>query len=310
MLNIWFIGTGNFSALCLENFLKNSVSFSKIITGMPTRSGRNNKEIPSHVELLASQNNLNVIRTGSLSKNDVLISDFKNNTPDLIFVIDFGQIIREPFLNGAKFGCLNIHPSSLPRWRGAAPIQRALLNNDKKIGVSVFRLVQEMDAGNILAQNEFDVNDSDSAKNLYEKLASEGVNLATKIIQKINNSDFISEIKQDDSLATYAHKLEKSDFEISLDYTSQQIFNTVRALNMSGGAFLRLKNNKRLKIFSVKKNILKSDSPNKILSLENNPVISCKDFSIELLEVQPESKKIMSGKNWAAGLRLNINDSL
>ncbi len=303
--DLWFIGTGEFAALCLENFQKENVNFSKIITGLPTRSGRNNKELPSHVEIFASKNNLEVTRTGLLSKNESLISDFNAKIPDLIFVIDFGQIIREPFLNGAKFGCLNIHPSILPRWRGAAPIQRALLNGDEKIGVSVFKLVQKMDAGNIFFQTEFQVQDSDSAKNLYEKLAQEGVKLAKKIISSENN---FSGTEQDDSLATYANKLEKSEFEISFDLKSQDFFNKVRALNMSGGAFIKLKNNKRMKIFSVKKNILESKIKGEILSLENNPVISCADFSLEFLEVQPESKKIMSGKQWADGLRLKIHD--
>ncbi|MBR0220684.1 MAG: hypothetical protein IJQ63_02835, partial [Synergistaceae bacterium] len=175
-MRIWFVGTGKFAALCLKNLVKNiqpfdhsvlqslqgrqdlvapvkgdvnevdrgvrNIELEKIITGLPTRSGRGGKEQASQVELEAVKLNLNniVTRTGLLSKNEDLINEVETNAPDLIFVIDFGQIIREPFLNSAKYGCLNIHPSLLPKWRGAAPVQRALMNGDDKVGVTVFRL--------------------------------------------------------------------------------------------------------------------------------------------------------------------------
>ncbi len=306
--NSWFIGNGNFAALCLENFMSYGVNFAKIITGLPTRSGRNNRENPSPVETFAISKNLQVTRTGKISQNQDLLSEFSANTPELIFVIDFGQIIREPLLTGTT--CVNIHPSMLPKYRGAAPIQRALLNGDEKIGVTLFRLAQEMDAGNIFAQSEFEIQDSDSAQNLYGKLANLGVNLALEFFANANPGN-IHEIPQDNSRVTYANKLDKSEFELSFEIDAQKFFNSVRALNMSGAAYITLKKSgKRLKIWSARKNSLRSESQicGEILSLENNPVISCEDFSIELLQVQPEAKKIMTGKQWSDGLRLKIHE--
>ena len=293
----WFIGTGEFSALCLENLVKKNFPLSKIITGLPTRSGRNSKLNVSKVEEFSNKLNLEVIRTGKLSENIDLISELQNQKPDLILVIDFGQIIKEPFLNSPKLGCLNIHPSMLPKWRGAAPIQRALLNGDNSIGVSVFRLVQEMDAGPILAQREIEINNSDSAKILYEKLSDLGTDL---LIEGLNN---FSLKEQDDKFSSYADKLEKEDFEISFGLTAQKFFNSVRALDASGGAFIKI-NGKRLKIWKTEVKELKGRFAGEILNTENNPIVACSDYSVELIEVQAEGKKITSGKDWLNGSRV------
>ena len=287
--NIWFTGTGNFAALCLENLINNGLNFSKIITGLPTRSGRNGKENPSAVELKAVSLGLKAERTGKLNENENLLSELENNAPDLIFVIDFGQIIKEPFLNAPKFGCLNIHPSLLPEYRGAAPIQRALLDGKNYTGVSVFRLVKAMDAGGILAQEKFLIPENFNASDLYCELSKTGSKIAAEAVEKNN----FTLTPQDDSLATYAEKLNKKDFELSQSMTAEKFCNTVRALDMSGGAFMMI-NNKRVKIWRAK--IHKENS--------KNPVISCSDLSVELIEVQSEGKKRTSGEEWARGLRL------
>ena len=168
---MWFIGTGIFASLCLEGLVKRGLTFSRIITGNPTRSGRNNKENPSAVEIKANGLGLTVTRTGKLSQNDELITALEAENPSIIFVVDFGQIIREPFLSRM---CLNIHPSLLPEYRGAAPIQRALLDGHNHTGVTVFRLAAKMDAGEILAQSEIDIAPSENASDLYLRLSEIG----------------------------------------------------------------------------------------------------------------------------------------
>ena len=183
--NIWFIGTGNFAVLCLEGLIKNGLTFSKIVTGLPTRSGRNGKENPSAVELKSEALGLDATRTGKLNDNAELISELENETPELIFVIDFGQIIKSPFLDAPKYGCLNIHPSLLPEYRGAAPIQRALLDGKNYTGVSVFQLVKAMDAGAILTQEKFFIPDDFNASDLYRELSKIGSRIAAEALEKI-----------------------------------------------------------------------------------------------------------------------------
>lgn len=312
--NIWFTGTGQFAALCLENLINEGINFSKILTGLPTRSGRNGKENPSAVELKANSLGLSVERTGKLNENENLISELENNTPDLIFVIDFGQIIREPFLSKPRYGCLNIHPSLLPEYRGAAPVQRALLDGKDYTGVSVFQLVKAMDAGGILAQEKFLIPEDFNASDLYRKLSRIGSKIAVEALKKLPDSRPPTEFNltpQDEGNATFANKLEKKEFELSFSMTAKKFCDTVRALDMSGGAFLII-NGKRVKIWRAGQSGVRSEELGKIFSIPDfkNPVISCSDFCVELIEVQGEGKKRTSGAEWARGLRLKQNEIL
>ena len=286
---IWFIGTGQFAALCLENLVAvHHLHFEKIITGLPTRSGRNNKELPSHVELKANELGLAVTRTGKLNDNAELIDALATNTPDIIFVIDFGQIIKPPFLDAM---CLNIHPSLLPKYRGAAPIQRALLNGEEFTGVSVFRLVKAMDAGEILAQEKFTIPENYSASDLYTKLAEIGCDIAVEALKKFPDLTFTP---QDEEQASYADKLSKDEFELTQSMTAKNFCDTVRALDMSGGAYIIL-DGKRVKIWRAC--LSSGDS--------KNPELACSDSSVELVEVQSEGKKRTTGQEWSRGLRTN-----
>lgn len=300
----WYMGTGQFAALCLEGLIRRNVSFTKIITGLPTRSGRNNKENPSPVEIKASGLGLSVSRTGKLTENHELISELETNKPDVIFVIDFGQIIKPPFLD---FMCLNIHPSLLPEYRGAAPIQRALLDGKKKTGVTVFRLAQSMDAGDILAQREVNIASEQNASDLYNILADIGCEIACEALKAP-----LVFTKQDDSQATFAGKLTKQDFALDFTMSAEKIFDSVRALDMSGGAYVMV-NNKRVKLWRVKLRDdlrVKENQTGRIIELDNGPVIACSDFAIELLEVQSEGKKRTSGLEWLRGMRLRACDIL
>ena len=299
---MWFIGTGIFASLCLEGLTKRGLSFSRIITGNPTRSGRNSRENPSAVEIKAAGLGLTVTRTGKLSENEELVSALDSENPSVIFVVDFGQIIREPFLSRL---CLNIHPSLLPEYRGAAPIQRALLDGKNHTGVTVFRLAAKMDAGEILAQSGIDISPSENASDLYLRLSEIGCRIASESL-KVKPLKFSA---QDDSLSTYANKIEKSEFEVSFTNPASRFVNTVRALDMSGGAYALI-SGKRVKIWrACVRNDIAGECGH-VANIEGNPVIMCSDSGVELQEVQSEGKRKMTGREWSAGLRLKAGDVL
>lgn len=303
-MNIWFIGTGPFASLCLEGLTKRGVTFTRIITGLPTRSGRNGRENPSPVELKAISLGLTVSRTGRLNDNHELLHALEAENPDVIFVIDFGQIIREPFLSRL---CLNIHPSLLPNLRGAAPIQRALMNGYTRTGVTLFRLVRAMDAGDIVSQTEIDIAPDDNAEDLYVRLADLGSELA---YEALNHFPELTFTPQNESLATYAPKIEKSEHEVSFNMTAERIINTVRALAMSGGAYIMIRK-KRIKLWRVSlRDDMKDSECGRVLSLEGGLVISCADYAVEIHELQSEGKNIMSGIEWSRGLRIKKGDEL
>lgn len=306
-MNIWFIGTGPFAALCLEGLTKRNVSFTRIITGLPTRSGRNGKTHPSPVELKALSHGLDVTRTGKLNENHELLNELEANRPEIIFVIDFGQIIREPFLSSPVYGCWNIHPSLLPDLRGAAPVQWALLKGYKQTGVSVFRLVKAMDAGDIIAQREINIAPDDNAEDLYLRLADLGSELAYESLNRIHEIKFTP---QNENLAAYAPKLEKKDFALSFDMSAEKIINAVRALAMSGGAYIMIRN-KRVKLWRVSlREDMKDSECGRVMSLDDSLVVSCADYGIEIQKVQTEGKNIMSGIEWSRGLRIKQGDML
>lgn len=299
---MWFIGTGQFASLCLEGLVKRGLSFTRIITGNPTRSGRNSKENPSAVELKANGLGLTVTRTGKLSQNEELITALEAENPGVIFVVDFGQIIREPFLSRL---CLNIHPSLLPEYRGAAPIQRALLDGKNHTGVTVFRLAAKMDAGEILAQSEIDIAPTDNASDLYLRLSEIGSRIAFDSLR----NEPLKFSAQDDSLSTYANKIDKSEFEVSFTDSALRFVNTVRALDMSGGAYAVI-SGKRVKIWRARIRRDISGECGHVVNAEGNPVIMCSDSGVELQEVQSEGKRKMTGREWSAGLRLKAGDVL
>lgn len=295
-MNIWFTGTGQFAALCLDALTRRGVTFTRIITGNPTRSGRNNKENPSPVEIMAANLGLTVTRTGKLSENQELISALDSENPDVIFVIDFGQIIREPFLSRM---CLNIHPSLLPEYRGAAPIQRALLDGHDRTGVTVFRLAKAMDAGEILEQRCVGIREEDNASDVYIGLAETGCEVAARALK---NPEGFTFTPQDDSLATIAPKLEKQEFLLAAESSATKFVNTVRALDMSGGAYI-IADGKRLKVWRARLREDLSGNAGEIIMSDGSPVIMCRDSGVELLEVQSEGKRRMTGREWSAGLR-------
>ena len=154
MRSVWFCGTGKFAARCLARLASCGVSFELVVTQPPTRRGRGMKELPSPLEEKAVDLGLPVARTLRLNGDEELQSRLSACPPDVMLVVDFGQMIRRPWLDGPRAGCLNIHPSLLPKWRGAAPVRRALMNGDQTVGVTVFSLTEGMDSGPILPQDD------------------------------------------------------------------------------------------------------------------------------------------------------------
>lgn len=233
---------------------------------------------------------------------------WRRETPETIIVVDFSQKIGEPFLSISPFGCLNIHPSILPCYRGAAPIQRAIINGDLSTGVSVFRLVQEMDAGPLLASSALKIGDDDNFGEIAEKLAVEGSRLLLNGLELFRQGR-ISFKEQDHENATFAPRITKAETELSWKYPSKKVHDLVRAMNPVPGCFL-LVSGKRLKIWETRM-LPDSGEPGEIIGFHGgNPVIACLTGALELVQVQPEGKKISGGAEWMRGSSFKKGDRL
>ena len=308
-MRIWFIGGGAFAASCLTA-MSPHLRFERIVTGQPTKAGRGLTDRVSAVERAARELGLAVERTGPLSRNEALKNAMITDPPGLAFVVDFAQIVEEPFLNGPEHGCLNIHPSLLPRWRGAAPVQRAILSGDTVTGVTVFRLVKELDAGPILAQLEMPLPLDADSSGLFQSLASAGSQIALKSVQSIieGNCQFSD---QNSEFVTYAAKLDKEEGRISWKRDCLPVHNTVRAFAFSSGAFVTVVG-KRLKVWRTATVDAKAAKvPGTVLFLAGgDPVVACGSGAVRLVEVQSEGKRRVSGAEWLRGARLGEGDIL
>jgi methionyl-tRNA formyltransferase len=306
-VRIWFIGGGPFAASCLTR-MSARLSFEKIVTGHPTKAGRGLQDRVSCVERAASDLGLPVERTGPLPRNEGLTRAVSSAPPDVMFVVDFAQLIREPFLSAPRHGCLNIHPSLLPRWRGAAPVQRALLEGDETTGVTVFRLVEELDAGPVLARVEVPIPPSATSAELFDLLALAGSKIAVQSIESLIESSY-QYLDQNSEFATYAVKLDKTEAQVSWDQGCFRVHNTVRAFASSIGAFVIVMG-KRLKLWRTVP-VEGEGAPGQILRfIEGDPVVACAGGALRLKEVQSEGKRKVSGAEWACGARLRAGEGL
>ncbi len=304
---LWFFGTGTFAASCLTH-LAQKIRFDLIVTSPPSSGGRGMRNIISPVEKICETLHLGVFRSSKVSVEPELLNRLAESPPDCILVVDFGQKILEPFLSTPAWGCVNIHPSLLPSYRGAAPVQRALLNEDRVTGVSLFRLVEEMDAGPILLREELTVGETGSAGEILEILAEKGSELYLLGVKCLieGSCEFRD---QDSESVTYAPKIANKEAECFWSWPSHRLVSTVRAMNPSPGAFILI-GAKRMKIWEALHHP-SSGRPGEIVDfIDGFPIVGTSERSVVLLCVQPEGKKRLSGAEWARGIRLKKGDFL
>jgi len=305
------MASGSWGAQCLLELTKKDVFPDLVVTSNPKPSGRGLKLRLNKVEEVANSLKLNLWRSENINLDEALKEELVAQKLDVIIVIDFGQKVKEPFLSIPKFGCINLHPSLLPKYRGAAPIQRALMDGQKVTGVTVFKLTELMDAGPILAQEEVPIDIDDTAGMLSEKLLSAGVDLLVTALNLLvaGTAKFK---EQDESTATYAPKITNEEAFFDFDKKATEIHNKVRALNPKPGAYT-IVNNKRLKVWRTKL-INKEETlstPRTILSIDEGfPVIACGKGAVSLREVQWEGKATIDGRSFINGLRFHEGDVL
>ena len=304
---LWFFGTGSFGARCLETIHK-ELPFDLVVTAPPSRGGRGMKVIPSPVEEACVRLGIAARHSARVGSDNELLSLLEKEPPLTILVTDFGQKIPEPYLSAPVKGCLNIHPSLLPRYRGAAPVQRSLMNGDAVTGVSLFRLVEEMDAGPVLLQGKYAPGEEAAAGEVLEALAEEGSKLFLLGV-KCFIKGIYSFKEQDSESVSYAPKIEKKEAEIFWNQPATMIANRVRALNPAPGAFF-LTEQKRVKIW-VARISEKTGGPGEIVGFDGGfPVVGAAEGAVVLVSVQPEGRQRLSGADWARGLRLEKGDFL
>ncbi|ATH09421.1 methionyl-tRNA formyltransferase [Halobacteriovorax marinus] len=306
-LNIIFCGTPDFSVPALEMLFNHPhVNLSHVIT-MPDRpAGRGQKLQSPPVAEFAKASKISLIQTENINREEEILNKLEGEKVDAIVVLAFAQFLGSRILNLPKLGCFNIHTSLLPKYRGAAPIQYALLNGDKESGVSIQRMVKQMDAGDLVHSYPMQLDDNETGGQLYTRLKFQAaLSLNTVISELLNNK--ITYTPQDHDAATFAPTLKKEDGFLDFsNKTIEEIHNQVRALIPWPGTWCKL-NEKRLKVFSVEKS-LKSISPGACDTKDGNILIGCSNGTLRLSDVQIEGKKRCSDTSLINGMKNSTTD--
>ena len=308
MFRIGFCGSGHFAELCLRQ-LAAGCEIAWVITNPPKASGRGLQLRKTPVNEAAEELGISCYTTDRLSADTERIEWLKKDCADLIFVIDFGQMIKEPVLSLPKYGCINLHPSKLPAYRGSAPLQRCIIDGLSLTAVSIFRLDEGMDSGSLLAQPEVEITDGETYETLLEKCAKIGCKEMLRLLEAgAENWNFTPQSREGVSLAP---KIEKSEGKINWAKSAFQCSCLIRALANAPGVFC-FYGGKRLRLFKAEiVNTGKNAEAGTIIAVENGyPVIVCGQNALKLEIVQPDGKRKQSASDWLRGARLNIGDRL
>lgn len=302
-MNIVFMGTPDFAVPCLEKLIKSeNCNVLAVFTQPDKKVGRKQLLTPPPVKVLAVQHNIPVYQPVTL-KNEDAFETIRKLNPDLMVVVAYGKILPKPILDYPKFGCINVHASLLPKYRGAAPIQWAVLNGDKKTGVCVQQMDIGIDTGDILFTEETDIGINETSEELFERLSVIGADALIKTMDLIIKGQ-TNPVPQPDGDFGYASMIDKSMSNIDWSKSAFEVHNQIRGLQ-SWPCASTVINGKNVK---VHKSVLSSEKGNeagKVVNNKNVVTVSCGDGNcIDILELQPDGKKRMDAKSFLAGNKI------
>lgn len=286
-MKIVFMGTPDFALQALKA-LANEHEILAVYTKEPKISGRGNKLLKTPVHIWAEEHNIEV-RTPKTLRNEDEQKKFAELKADIAVVAAYGLILPQPILEAYPLGCINIHASLLPRWRGAAPIQRAIEAGDKASGVTIMKMAEGLDTGDMLLKSEVDIAPDMTGGDLHDKLAAIGADLVLKTLREWKN---IKPEVQDDSLSCYANKIEKTESLLNFDSTAEELERKIRAFNPYPAVYFEHKGErfKILRAATANENIEKG----KVVQLAKKLLVGCSNGAIEVIEIQRQGKKAMT----------------
>jgi len=304
------MGTAGLSCASLEK-LACDFSVVAVVTQPDKPKGRELKPQPSPVKILAQKLNLPVLQPAT-ARDEKFISELRGLQPELVVVVAYGQILPQSILDLPKFGCVNVHTSLLPKYRGASPIQSAILNGETETGVTIMKMDAGLDTGAIVAQTRTPILPEDNSQTLHDRLAQLGAELLVKTIP-----DFVAgKIQPQPQPAedvTYAAKIKKEDGRIDWNLSAQKILDRLRAFTPWPGAFTFLKVEPKPQLLKIWKAeiVERSGNAGEILSVDKNGiVVACGQNALRILELQREGGRRMNAAEFLAGHLLKVGEKL
>ena len=298
------MGTPEFAVPILKSLKESKHEIVCVYTQPPKKKARGQKIISSPVHQYAEKLKISIRYPTNLNE-DKEYNFIKKIKPDLVIVVAYGQIIPKKFLDLPKIFFLNIHASILPKWRGAAPIQRAIMNLDKETGISIMKIVPKLDSGPVMMKSKIDISKDVNYEELSKKLSTLGAKLildSLNLIEK-NKANFVA---QNESEATYAKKIKKNESKINWSHSAKNVIAKINALHPNPGSWLDY-NGSRIKIIKAKK-IICDGKPG--IVLDEKFTIGCLKNAIQILEVKKEGKQKMAAKEFLKGNKIKIGQNL
>ncbi len=307
-MRILFMGTPDFAVPSLRALCETNEVIG-VVTQPDKPKGRGYQFIPPPVKVFAVEKGLPVYQPTTL-KSEEFMTLLSELDPDLIAVVAFGKILPKAVLDYPKYGCINVHGSLLPKYRGAAPMQRAIMEGETVTGVTTMYMDVGLDTGDMLLVRELPIGENDNFEDVHDGLAELGAKALIETVAGLANGT-IERIKQDDSLSTYAAKIEKEDCLIDFSLDAKVIHDRIRGLSPIPLAFTHTPDGKLLKVTATRVTGENTSKPaGTVISLENEIVVACGKGAIAILGVLPEGKGRMSAADFIRGRKLNIGDIL
>ena len=312
MRKLIFMGTGPFALAALMGLYENLTKGDSLIvyTKESKKSGRGMKVTDGCVALFAKEKDLPLYQPVSF-KEEEAVETFISHKADLAIVASYGLLLPSVILNAPEYGCINIHASLLPKYRGAAPINRAILDGEKYTGVTIMQMNEGLDTGDMLLKRETEILENENVGDLFDRLAVMGKDMMLEILPQVYAGTLTPE-KQDENLSTYARKITKEDQVLSFHEDSAFILRKIRGLSPRPGAFCKMeKDNKILKIYAAeKKEGNFAGKCGEVIAVKPEVLVKTSDGAISLITVQPEGKAAMPARDAVNGRRIELGDIL
>ena len=310
-MKILFMGTPDFALFSLKALVEHSShEICGVITQPDKPKGRGYALMPPPVKIYATEKSIPVYQPDTL-RGEEFASLLDSLSPELIVVAAYGKILPPNVINFPKYGCINVHGSLLPEYRGAAPMQRAIIDGKSVTGVTIMYMAEGLDTGDMLLKREFEIKEHYNFEDIHDGLGALGADTLLEVIEMLENGS-AQRIPQDDSLSTYAKKITKEDCLIDFSKDARTVHNLIRGLSPIPLSLTHTPNGKLLKFIEAKivDEAKAHEKVGVVLSLDDGIEISCAKGSISLLRVLPEGKSRMNASDFIRGRNISVGDIL
>ena len=307
-MRILFMGTPDFALFSLRALVETGEDVIGVVTQPDKPKGRGYTLTPPPVKMYAEERGLPVYQPKTL-RNEEFAALLAELDPEVIVVVAFGKILHANVLEYPKYGCINVHGSLLPAYRGAAPMQRAIIDGCAETGITTMMMADGIDTGDMLLKKTVAIDLHDNFETVHDKLGECGAALLLETLDALKKGT-VMRIPQDDSLATHAAKIEKEDCVLDFSKTAKEVHDRIRGLSPIPLSFTHTPDGKMLKVVSSDLCTGKG-KPGEVISLENGRItVACGEGAVELLTVLPEGKKRMSAADFINGRKISVGDLL